>query len=375
MSNRKRVRPNYQQMYQQERDRAWDLERQKRDLQERNRRQQVIADQIAESEYRTRQAMYQVQNQVIEAEQQAATERARLAELQQSVLRDVAGVRVNLQATRDTVDTWGWENRELHQLAQQSRDQIQREIISGVEENRQLHQIAQEQRRSIQDAVNRNAQSLEQNRQAIEENGRLIEQAIETVEDQDRRKRLDQMRSAARLIEQSVQFLYSVPQSWLQRFAPDHFAKTSQMVNEAATNLQNELYEAALAVGTAAITRAATITGQVKEAQAEYQRHWERAEDALSSVERKIGELNRDETHLWCEQEYTTLKNQADELRKQLEKGSLVDMNLEQDQLDLIRASAQDVLDRAQTNRSSRSHKTKNGTSSDSPMCNSMWRH
>lgn len=352
MSKRKRVTPNYQQLYQQEQNRAWKLERENRELERRVSRQQVIADQIAESTRRTQQEIYNVQRQVVKAERQAAAERASLADLQQRVLQDVAGVRVDLREVHSAVDASRWENQELHQMAQRSRDQIRQAILNGFDENRQLHELAQQQRQLIENAVNRNAEMLEQNHRAIETSRQQIEERIretvEAVRDQELKRELELMRSAARIIEQAVQHRDSVPRSWAESFEPEAFNEASKLVAGAIENFEDRHFEAAIGAGTAALDRISDVAGQIRRAQAEYQRHWERARDAYDETAQKIGELNtRDEVRLWAEPRLDNLKKQFQELKEQWVQASLEDMTFTQDSLDQIRSMAQSLYQEA----------------------------
>ncbi len=348
MSRRKTITPSYQPSWLEQQQRSWEMEQRARQAEERARSWEVAADQMASSTYRAQQEVYQVQQQLAEAERRAQVERVALAEQQARALQELAGVRVELAATRSSVESARWESQALHQLTQQSVQALRGDVIEGFRQNRELHELAREQRERIQSAVDRNARMLEDNRQAIEANAERIQQAIQTVQDVERRRQIELLTSASRLLELARGHLEALPRQWMQRFDAHGFAESERLVEELAGNIARGLYEAALATGATALNRAAATAARVREAQAEYQRHWERAREAYDVAATRIRDLaRRDEAQLWCGQRLQALQQELEALGRRWDAASLPEMSETQEGLDQVRALAEDLTARA----------------------------
>lgn len=350
MSKRKQVRPNYQQLYRESQNANWGLQQRLREEERKNERQEIIANQMARTESRVRQDLTQIRNQVAQAEKKAAGERAQIHQMQRQALQDIAGVRVDLRVTQERIQNMQWENQELHRLATEDRQQIKDQIEQARRENLEWHRIAEQQRQRIQAEVQRNAQLIDRNREEILENrealNRGFEQVMHEMDRREERQKLEQMRTAAQIMETGIAKRSGIPTEWMERFEPVHYRHAADLMEKAEGHFRRGEYPAAAKVAEQALNHLTTVAKNVDEKHNEYQRAREEAYRVYDQLLETFALLDTDEMRLWYGGRYQELKGKIDQLDKVASAEDYADLRVRSTEL-LAEAKAleQDLAD------------------------------
>ena len=304
MSGRKRARPNYEQMYQQELRNRQRLARENRELERKNREQEVIRRQIAESESRVRRDLEDVQR----AARRSAEELVRLHEQQQQAIEEITGVKVQLQVTQDSLQELRWETQQ------------------------QYDDLAEGQQR-IQQLVQHNREMIRQNREEIVSNRVAIDQGFKRVDDQfeglqtrldamETREKLEKMRTAAQLIENIIWTNYNIPASDFNRFAPERYEQASAQLRHAQQAFASKEYGTAIELAQNAMTAMNDAANNTRERRREYETRREHALNEYNKLQRVIegmqqqndNESEFNDVHLWKPDEFADLLDRVEEV-------------------------------------------------------------
>lgn len=299
--------PRFEAAYEQQLSRSWEAEQQRRQDEAQSRVEDLLIEQIAVTSLRRREIEEAAQQEIVEAQRTATVERARLIELQKNAIQQIAGTEVALSTMRSDIERLSWQNEELHKLAQQSLEQIRQEVARGFAENLQQHQVARQQQQRIQQAIDHNGRIIEESAQILKQHSGQVEKAIEKVQDVQRRDELRMMRSAATVIEQAISRRASVPDAWLQQFAPENYAEIASLLSEAIESFEGRHYEAALRSGVATLSRTATVAAQATTA---FEEQVCKREQALRTYDDLIlltKTLDTEETRLWADENFRRL--------------------------------------------------------------------
>jgi len=157
--------------------------------------------------------------------------------MQQQALQQIAHVDVRYRSRQQRIQNMQWENRTLHELAAQDRQQIKNQIEQARRENREWHQIAQQERAQIQLAVQQNAALIAQNRQEIQQNREELQRGFETVTREmlslEDRQRLELLRTAGQLLDDASAKGLSIPTQWMERFDPEGYRHAADAMRRA----------------------------------------------------------------------------------------------------------------------------------------------
>lgn len=291
MSGVKHVKPNYQQLYQQELSSRQRLEQRNNELERRNRENELIAGQIAQSEARVRHDLEVTQR----AARQAAEELVHLHDLERRTLEAMGNVQVQLNVTRDTVNAMRWES----QQANQQIVETQREIHRQVEQNRS---------------------EILTNRVRLQEGFDRVQQKLQTLGDHvdniERWRRAEEMRTAAQMLETIINVRYFASEDILARFSPDVYENAQRLLRMLQQRFEAGEYQAVIQQGAATITAMTDAVNMAEQAYRQYREVRERALNEYDRVMRSLHGLDNDATHFWALEEFHALEVRANELRK-----------------------------------------------------------
>lgn len=317
MSGSKHARPNYEQQYQQELHRRQELESQNRDLERKNREQEVVRKQIAESEKRVR---HDIEAMKISA-QRTAEELVHLHENQRRAIEDIAGVRVQLNVTNENIQNLRWESQQQQQSLTEGQVRIQ--------------EMVQQNRAEIQ----QNRESILQNKKAIDEGFQRVDDQLgtiqKTVEFIETKEQLEKMRTAAQLIETALITQYNVSTETLQRFAPDRYAQAQDLLQRSQELFARGDYAASIGVAQPAMVTMSDAAAEAQEKDRQYKVLRDQTYETYNRLQAVLegmrlqddSESQINDVRLWRPDEYNNLVDNFNQIERLIQQEQYEDVH------------------------------------------------
>ncbi len=238
---------------------------------------------------------------MIQAQYQAQKERLELMKQQTQLIQEVSGLSEEVMGLSDSINPLSAFLKQQEQRSVMERQQI----LNGIEDIKEL---------------------ARENQGRLEKNARMLKEGMEAVlngiQDLEKRRKLEEMSSAAHMIDQVVQLRAEVAAETIELFRDPHYDQSQKDLDQAQRLFKLGRFQAARELAGNAYLIMSGFIVRAKKQQAQFENEREMALESLTRLDGLINSLDNDVGRAWFPGEIDDLKKRRAALESLSERGT-----------------------------------------------------